>query len=241
MRRRVQRRAARLEGRLFVAVARALPPALRYRTSKERRPGAGLDACSCRPAIVYLASSVRRTTLAERALRDTVGLTEHLPDARPIGPEQEANREPGSSARPATPDPAKGIASRAPRSAARQSMFGQRSGRTVVLAEVRTGFEPAYNGFANRCLTTWLPHRLFEAAGGHASFLPSCQRFRHTDLILCSRATSADSTPPLAAAPWSSRPRSASSLGPAPPSPAAHPPPALAPGIPLPAPAPASR
>jgi hypothetical protein len=25
-------------------------------------------------------------------------------------------------------------------------------------AEVRTGFEPAYNGFANRCLTTWLPH-----------------------------------------------------------------------------------
>ena len=26
-------------------------------------------------------------------------------------------------------------------------------------SEVRTGFEPAYNGFANRCLTTWLPHR----------------------------------------------------------------------------------
>ncbi len=25
--------------------------------------------------------------------------------------------------------------------------------------EVRTGFEPAYNGFANRCLTAWLPHR----------------------------------------------------------------------------------
>jgi hypothetical protein len=25
-------------------------------------------------------------------------------------------------------------------------------------AEVRTGFEPAYNGFANRCLTAWLPH-----------------------------------------------------------------------------------
>ena len=23
--------------------------------------------------------------------------------------------------------------------------------------EARTGFEPAYNGFANRCLTTWLP------------------------------------------------------------------------------------
>jgi hypothetical protein len=27
------------------------------------------------------------------------------------------------------------------------------------LAEVETGFEPAYNGFANRCLTAWLPHR----------------------------------------------------------------------------------
>jgi hypothetical protein len=25
--------------------------------------------------------------------------------------------------------------------------------------EVRTGFEPAYDGFANRCLTAWLPHR----------------------------------------------------------------------------------
>src|SRR5688572_26815886 len=33
------------------------------------------------------------------------------------------------------------------------------------LSEVRTGFEPAYNGFANRCLTTWLPHRLFERGG----------------------------------------------------------------------------
>jgi len=30
--------------------------------------------------------------------------------------------------------------------------------------EVRTGFEPAYNGFANRCLTTWLPHREFFVA-----------------------------------------------------------------------------
>ena len=28
-----------------------------------------------------------------------------------------------------------------------------------MISEVRTGFEPAYNGFANRCLTTWLPHR----------------------------------------------------------------------------------
>ena len=26
-------------------------------------------------------------------------------------------------------------------------------------AEARTGFEPAYDGFANRCLTTWLPRR----------------------------------------------------------------------------------
>ncbi len=28
-----------------------------------------------------------------------------------------------------------------------------------LLFEVRTGFEPAYDGFANRCLTAWLPHR----------------------------------------------------------------------------------
>jgi hypothetical protein len=27
------------------------------------------------------------------------------------------------------------------------------------LLEARTGFEPACNGFANRCLTTWLPRR----------------------------------------------------------------------------------
>src|SRR5580704_12016961 len=27
--------------------------------------------------------------------------------------------------------------------------------------EVRMGFEPTYVGFANRCLTTWLPHHLF--------------------------------------------------------------------------------
>jgi CubicO group peptidase (beta-lactamase class C family) len=26
--------------------------------------------------------------------------------------------------------------------------------------EVRMGFEPTYVGFANRCLTTWLPHQL---------------------------------------------------------------------------------
>lgn len=31
--------------------------------------------------------------------------------------------------------------------------------------EVRTGFEPAYNGFANRCLTAWLPHRAWKARG----------------------------------------------------------------------------
>lgn len=30
-------------------------------------------------------------------------------------------------------------------------------------AEARTGFEPAYNGFANRCLTTWLPRRTHNA------------------------------------------------------------------------------
>ncbi len=27
--------------------------------------------------------------------------------------------------------------------------------------EVRKGFEPSYDGFANRCLTTWLPHHFF--------------------------------------------------------------------------------
>lgn len=32
-------------------------------------------------------------------------------------------------------------------------------------AEVRTGFEPAYNGFANRCLTAWLPHLAWKARG----------------------------------------------------------------------------
>ena len=31
-------------------------------------------------------------------------------------------------------------------------------------SEVRTGFEPAYNGFANRCLTTWLPHLAWKRA-----------------------------------------------------------------------------
>ncbi len=30
---------------------------------------------------------------------------------------------------------------------------------TRELLEVRMGFEPTYNGFANRCLATWLPHR----------------------------------------------------------------------------------
>ena len=29
---------------------------------------------------------------------------------------------------------------------------------------MRIGFEPTYNGFANRCLTTWLPHRDFSPA-----------------------------------------------------------------------------
>ncbi len=29
--------------------------------------------------------------------------------------------------------------------------------RSGYCLEARTGFEPAYNGFANRCLTTWLP------------------------------------------------------------------------------------
>ena len=29
----------------------------------------------------------------------------------------------------------------------------------AVFSEVRTGFEPAYNGFANRCLTAWLSRR----------------------------------------------------------------------------------
>jgi hypothetical protein len=28
--------------------------------------------------------------------------------------------------------------------------------------EVETGFEPALDGFANRCLTAWLPHRGME-------------------------------------------------------------------------------
>ena len=32
-------------------------------------------------------------------------------------------------------------------------------------AEVRTGFEPAYNGFANRCLTAWLPHHAWKRGG----------------------------------------------------------------------------
>jgi hypothetical protein len=48
--------------------------------------------------------------------------------------------------------------------------------------EVRTGFEPAYNGFANRCLTTWLPHRpACAAAAGHASSRLGCQRPCHPE------------------------------------------------------------
>ena len=35
----------------------------------------------------------------------------------------------------------------------------------LSFAEVRTGFEPAYNGFANRCLTAWLPHRGLKRRG----------------------------------------------------------------------------
>ena len=46
-----------------------------------------------------------------------------------------------------------------------EGSFDQGNDRAVVTSwdqresEVRTGFEPAYNGFANRCLTAWLPHR----------------------------------------------------------------------------------
>lgn len=40
--------------------------------------------------------------------------------------------------------------------AGRLLLAGTRSELTI---EARTGFEPAYNGFANRCLTTWLPRR----------------------------------------------------------------------------------
>lgn len=36
------------------------------------------------------------------------------------------------------------------------------------------GFEPTYNGFANRCLTTWLPRRSsFSGARLHASAFAS--------------------------------------------------------------------
>jgi len=31
--------------------------------------------------------------------------------------------------------------------------------QALDLIEVRMGFEPTYDGFANRCLTTWLPHQ----------------------------------------------------------------------------------
>src|SRR5215212_1711303 len=41
------------------------------------------------------------------------------------------------------------------------------------MVEVRTGFEPAYNGFANRCLTTWLPHHT--PRPGTESCAPSSQ------------------------------------------------------------------
>jgi len=37
-------------------------------------------------------------------------------------------------------------------------------GNLAKTAEVRTGFEPAYNGFANRCLTAWLPHHAWKRA-----------------------------------------------------------------------------
>ncbi len=32
--------------------------------------------------------------------------------------------------------------------------------KSPTIPEVRMGFEPTYDGFANRCLTTWLPHHL---------------------------------------------------------------------------------
>ncbi len=40
-----------------------------------------------------------------------------------------------------------------------QQSLGRDWGWDLQGPEVRTGFEPAYNGFANRCLTAWLPHR----------------------------------------------------------------------------------
>jgi integrase len=57
----------------------------------------------------------------------------------------------------------------------------------ALAVEVRTGFEPAYNGFANRCLTTWLPHQvpkercfLPDPVGpvNRASVRPPCDRHR---------------------------------------------------------------
>ncbi len=43
------------------------------------------------------------------------------------------------------------------------------------ISEVRTGFEPAYNGFANRCLTTWLPHRRYRRAAFFPRSRVTCQ------------------------------------------------------------------
>ena len=47
-------------------------------------------------------------------------------------------------------------------------------------AEVRTGFEPAYNGFANRCLTTWLPHRSNENGPAFSSILDRLSTIHET-------------------------------------------------------------
>jgi hypothetical protein len=57
------------------------------------------------------------------------------------------------------PRPRRRTTGRAQLSVRRTSQpLGYATLRRGAIAEVRTGFEPAYNGFANRCLTTWLPH-----------------------------------------------------------------------------------
>ena len=59
--------------------------------------------------------------------------------------------------------------------------------------EVRTGFEPAYNGFANRCLTTWLPHHeIFRGRG----FAPSRTRCQVFFIVSCTTEKFSDTMPP---------------------------------------------
>ncbi len=79
-------------------------------------------------------------------------------------PEMKGATSSGAGKPPGSPGGGRGRRGASPARPRRQGS-GRAAARSADWAangqrvEVRTGFEPAYDGFANRCLTAWLPHR----------------------------------------------------------------------------------